>query len=156
MPTTSIRAVTAARLVALLRAEPALATATVAYGHPGEHLTGDSFVCVVLADGGTLERANFKGGRHHRDDRYTLEVHVAIFAGPDDEFGLDAAQVAESLAGPVQDVIAENPQLALDGNGLSGLVAAETTRYSGPDVYKFADGYVAECQIDVSCHARLT
>ncbi len=156
MPTTSIRASTAVRIVTLLTAEPSMAGATVTFGHPGEQLVGDTFVAVVLSPEGRTERANFKGGRHQRDDRYTCEVHVAVFGTDLSDFGEAISQTCEDLAGVVDGLIATNPTLAIDGNGLSGLVSAATTAVNGPNLYRLADGYAAEAQVDVACHARLT
>lgn len=156
MPTVSIRTATAVRLVTILNLDADLAGATVTFGHPGEQLTGDTFVAVVLSPEGRTERANFKATRHQRDDFYTLEVHVALFGDDLDEYGATTSAACEALAGVVQGVIAEDPQLALDGSGLSGLVSAQQGSFSGPNLYRVGDGYVAECQLDITCHARLT
>ena len=68
-------------------------------------------------------------------------------------FGHPGEQNGEAF---VHDVIAENPQLALDGNGLSGLIEARHTAFNGPTLYRLSDGYLAEVQLDLALSARLT
>lgn len=156
MPTASIRTASAVRLVALLALEPGLSGATVTFGHPGEMASGDVFVCVVIGESGAMERPNFTATRHQVEDVWTLEVHVALFGNDLGEYGAGSSQACETLAAIVHDVIAENPQLALDGNGLSGLIEASHAAFNGPTLYRLPDGYIAECQLDLTLTARLT
>lgn len=156
MPTASIRTASAVRLVTLLGLEAGLANTTVTFGHPGEQAPGDAFVCVLVGESGSMERPNFTATRHQAEDNWTLEVHVALFGNDLDEYGAGTSQAVETLAAIVHDVIAENPQLALDGNGLSGLIEARHTAFNGPTLYRLADGYLAEVQIDLALSARLT
>lgn len=155
MPTASIRTASAVRLVTLLSLEAGLANTTVTFGHPGEQ-NGEAFVCVLVGESGSMERPNFTATRHQAEDNWTLEVHVALFGNDLDEYGAGTSQTVETLAAIVHDVIAENPQLALDGNGLSGLIEARHTAFNGPTLYRLSDGYLAEVQLDLALSARLT
>lgn len=156
MATTSIRVDSAERLIALLQADPANANATIRYGAPIEDVGDPAFwVQPSGEDGQTV--AHMRAGRKHRTDQWDLQVWATVHVAPDDEYGLDAARLIESMWATVENILADNPTLALDGNGLSGLMwAMQDGRSDGPRVSPTETGYVAWWEGLITCRARLT
>lgn len=160
LPTTSIRTATAVRLRDLLLLEPESSDVPVFVGWSGSVPTSDPYIVIYVGnDTGELERAALSDARHLRDDRWTLDVVVvSAFTAADD--AAEEMQRVENLAGVVQTVLAENPVLMLEGNGLPGLIdCAARTGFEGPAVAaNGGDGsqFIAGCLLTLYCRARLS
>ena len=156
MPTTSIRVEAAERLIDLLNLDPDNAGVTIRYGTPNPDV-GEPAIFVQCSGEEGQTVAHMRAGRKHRDDLWDLQVWVTMHAAPDDEYGLEAARRVQAAWATVENIVADNPTLSLDGSGLSGLLwASQNGRSDGPRVAETETGYVAWWEGLISCRARLT
>jgi hypothetical protein len=152
MPTTSIRTAVARRLIDLLRADPTLTDATIRYGAPDQ--VGTLAVFVQIAEDGGTTTANMRAGRKSRNDEFDLEVWVALHVPGSDQ--LEAAERVELAWASVENVLADSPTLALDGDGVPGLIhAMQAGDSDGPRTTPTETGVLCWWVARISCLARL-
>ncbi len=154
--TTSIRAASCRRVIDLLRSDPDNAAVTVGYGVPLEQGIGDGSIWVQVADDeGTVEVANMKAGRYQRRDTWQLEFWILVHCS-DDENGLETAERVTQIYSTVENLLATNPTLALDGSGLPGLVSCvQSGETSGPTTSQTDSGFAGWVHCFADCEARL-
>jgi hypothetical protein len=156
MASTAIRVETAERLLDLLRADPSNAGVLVRYGAPVEEI-GEPAIFVQSSGEEGATTAHMRAGRKHRTDQWDLQVWCTLHVAPDDEYGLDAARRVQTMWATVEDVCADNPTLAVDGDGLAGLMwVMQDGRSDGPRVSPTETGFVAWWEGLITCRARLT
>lgn len=146
--TTSIRAAVKQRLTELLVDEMLDVDRT----QPRRGARREGLVIGSAAGRSTV--ANQKTGRQQRDDRFTVTVYA--YCRRPGKTAAECEERAEELLVALESLLAENPRLAVGGNGLPGLVVATLGEWSGPDSETFDDeGFHAWCEATVVCHARL-
>ena len=152
MPTTSIRTATARRFMDLLRLDSTLADAVITYGAPKE--VGPLVVAVIIPDDGGTTVANMRSGRKARKDEFDLEVIVACHIATNDE--LEAAERCEQAFAAIENLLADNVTLAVNGNGLPGLIhAVQAGDSNGPSTTPGETGVLAWWNTRITCLARL-
>jgi len=156
MAATSIRMAAVRRLMDLLKAEAGFADVEVEYGLPDERGIGEPWCFVRIADDGATTVTKMRAGRKPREDRFDIELTVAICYGADTESGMQTAEQVEDLFAVVELLVATNPTLALDGNGLDGLTwIAQLGESDGPSVTPVTTGYAAFWNARFTCLSHL-
>jgi len=151
--TTSIRAEAKARLVLLLGNDPALADVQLRHSPPREGIEGRS---VFLGDSrGAASINGLKSGRKVRRDEWVQDVWLRAAAQGDASTEQSDADVLEMFAA-LEDLLADNPTLSLDGNGLPGLIHGILRDYDGPSPEIDETGVASTIRAEVSFLARLT
>lgn len=147
--TTSIRGATKRRIADLLGDE--LLDVDLSTWRSGRRREG----IIIGSASGRSTIANQKAGRQQRDDRYTISI--SSYCRRPGKTSEECEDRAEELMVVLESLLAENPRLAVAGNGLPGLVVATLDEWTGPSSEQFDDeGFHAWCDATVACHARLT
>lgn len=119
----------------------------VSSGHPGDTM-GPEGIYLGEVDG-NMEIPTIRAGRKKRDEDYTVEV--VCFTGSTDD-APDAAETrAFELGGALEDILANDPTLAVEGVQWASISAfQESVAFDAT-----ANGWVARVTYSVSVKARL-
>lgn len=96
-----------AALVSALSARPALAAVQVAYSHPGQAIETESVYLGAARGSHTVPVV--RAGRKKRQESYVLDVFFDVVA--DGPTGQEASERAWTLAGELEDLLADDPSL---------------------------------------------
>lgn len=150
------------QLVALFKASLATASVTggqiqTAYAWPGANAEAESVFLGYHPDvrdirlDAVSDVPTIKAGRKHRQESYTVPVTVWTF---DPKFVADKAEQCEARAfalfDPLQDVLADDPQI-----GLSSIQTALLGDHAST-LWPFKTGWACELVFEVNVQARLT
>jgi hypothetical protein len=125
----------------------ALSGIQVTYGRPADDKLNRE--CVYVAEAiGTHRVPVFKAGRKPREERYSVEVVVAVIKGRGDV--TDSESRAFTLLAAVEDAVANDPTLG----AVDGLVHATAGSWETA-AEQTAEGPAAVIRFNVDCLARI-
>ncbi len=147
MTRTSVRGQVRAALTARLAAKTELAGVKIMNGvNPKEYET--ETVAVTKVTGSDAGIRDMRAGRKARRDNF--EIEVSFWTGKQGQTALEAMDRAEALFAPLEDVLADDPFL-----GVQGLMHAQLSNWDGPDCYPAGEGFGAEIVARVACATEL-
>lgn len=137
-----------AALVTLITADVNDSTVQVSYGRPPDNQLARECIYVGDVPSGAQRVPTLKAGRKAREEKYPIEVVVAVLAAGGT---LSAAETrAFVLLSSVEDVVADDPSLG----GVAGLIHATAGTFDVTSGYT-AEGPVCVIRFQVDCTARL-
>jgi hypothetical protein len=103
---------------------------------------------------GTVEPVNMRGlGRQPRDDNFSFDLLISAVV-PGDEYGESAAVECERLYAAVEDVLADEPDLAGNVEGCKWVVTSGSNE--GPNRRPLETGGGAFRKVQVRTYSRLS